>query len=813
MGMAARYKALTTILICVPAAVLAVLIARYGVDVPFWDQFFPVGLSASAHRGQFNIHNLWLQRNESRSFFPYLLFILIDFLAQGNVKYEMFAMLVVAALVLWNVYRLAGMTMAPGWGRSVAIVLSSLLIFSPVQWQNWLWGIQLICFMPIACLTSAIVVCYSKLEAWIKLCVSAALATVATYSFANGMICWVVLLGVVLAQFRTALGRVMASLAWAAFAGASLSAYFYRYRWLPNTSGLRDLPGFAVKAVRCFLAFLGAPLGLGKGLGDLNLAIRVGLLVLILMCLTALQLVRRRREQGIWSNSAPWLTLAAYSLCSATLTTIGRGRDTQIFLLDSRYTTFSLYAIVALIFLLPIAYAKSGSRQLGTLLGLALTALFLVLHTRNFWYAVIEMRELRVERLQAKACLAFTNVITSSCQTERLDPDPIELKQVAWAIAQVGFAHPALASSPDPLSLSVSPDMPSRYGAFESLTKIKSGWYRAYGYAILPERSEPADGVLLSYRLDGHRTLFAIADRTDDRSDIASSLGRREYKNSGWEQWIKVPAGADLIEAWAYDALTGQLFPLAGPRRVDQSPVENIDFTAGNGGSFEYAASGDPTIAGGWAVLPDHRSPADRVLLTCGSGDPIVATVGPYLPRPDIGKPFYDFSVKPGWRVSIPRARMPPPGCEMKAWSWGRQTHAAAISIPIRTIAPAAIHLAPLGSIDIPAPNSTVTGVVTFGGWVLSSAGNSKVDLWREPKPGEAGRSNGLILLGTAASAGARPDVEALYPNYPDSASAGWGYRLHSNELGNGSFRIHTIAHDLAGNSIDLGVRTIIVKN
>jgi hypothetical protein len=279
-------------------------------------------------------------------------------------------MLMVAALVLWNVRRLAVLTLPSGWGRSLAVILSSLLIFSPVQWENWLWGIQLICFVPIACLTGAIVACYTKLGAWTKLFISAALALVATYSFANGMICWVAMYGLVVVQFRTISERVKAAVAWAAFAGGSLSLYFHGYVWLPTTARLRDLPGFPAKAARCFLVFLGAPLGLGRGLEDVNLAMSVGAIVLLLVGLVIFELVHRRSEKEIFRQAGAWLTLAAYSLCSGIVTTIGRGRDTQVFLLDSRYTTFSLYTIVALMSLLLILYGKALlSKLAGSVIG------------------------------------------------------------------------------------------------------------------------------------------------------------------------------------------------------------------------------------------------------------------------------------------------------------------------------------------------------------------------------------------------------------------------------------------------------------
>jgi len=128
---------------------------------------------------------------------------------------------------------------------------------------------------------------------------------------------------------------------------------------------------------------------------------------------------------------------------------------------------------------------------------------------------------------------------------------------------------------------------------------------------------------------------------------------------------------------------------------------------------------------------------------------------------------------------------------------------------------------APFGSFDTPVPaSSNVSGSVGFTGWALSVAGISTVDIWREPNPGEPA---GLAYIGTANLVlGARPDVQGLFPNDPENASAGWGFLMLTNELpsnngntgvGNGSYNIHAIAHDFGGLSTDLGTKTIVVDN
>jgi len=95
--------------------------------------------------------------------------------------------------------------------------------------------------------------------------------------------------------------------------------------------------------------------------------------------------------------------------------------------------------------------------------------------------------------------------------------------------------------------------------------------------------------------------------------------------------------------------------------------------------------------------------------------------------------------------------------------------------------------------------------------------------IWREPVVGETAQSNGLVFIGNAIFvAGARPDVQATYPNAPLNYRAGWGYMLLTNFLpnasgsgasGNGTYKLHAIITNASGQTLDLGAHAITVDN
>lgn len=134
----------------------------------------------------------------------------------------------------------------------------------------------------------------------------------------------------------------------------------------------------------------------------------------------------------------------------------------------------------------------------------------------------------------------------------------------------------------------------------------------------------------------------------------------------------------------------------------------------------------------------------------------------------------------------------------------------------------------PIGQVDSPAQGATgVRGAIVLSGWAIDDIGVSAVTIYRnclaeEPQancqvgviPGrEADR---VVSLGEAEQVpGARPDIEAAFPQYPGSR-AGWGLLILSNTLprstgtyspfgGQGPLTLYAVASDAEGQRTLLG--------
>jgi hypothetical protein len=116
----------------------------------------------------------------------------------------------------------------------------------------------------------------------------------------------------------------------------------------------------------------------------------------------------------------------------------------------------------------------------------------------------------------------------------------------------------------------------------------------------------------------------------------------------------------------------------------------------------------------------------------------------------------------------------------------------------------------PFGSFSTPVDGSTVSGSIAVTGWALDDVGVESVKIYRQD-------NGSLVYIGNAVFVeGARPDVELLYPDYPNNSRAGWGYMMLTNFLpngGNGTYTLFAKATDVEGNEATLGTKTITCDN
>lgn len=565
---------LAFLLAIIPAVLTGILIVKYGVNVPFWDQWPLASMYQKIYAGNLTFQDLIAQHNESRKFFPRLLFIGLAYLTGGDLRYEMLVIFILACLVSFNLYRLSLLTVG---GSKVKLLLlaclSNLLIFSPIQHENWLFSIQVVVLAPIACLTLSILAAYSNLSLRTKILIGIVLSTISTFSYANGLLCWILVFpAIALANpqaWKGLLKQKWLIVAWGVGFISNAVLYFYDYKKPPYHPSFNEGLLQPLKAINYFLVFLGMPLAQN----NLTVATIVGAFLLFTLIGLVLYLLKFWHQNNLIYRTTGWLIMAAYTLISAAVTTSGRVGFGIEQALSSRYAIFAICLPIALIYLVAITLEDAADRKILDGKNLTLNRIFssmltmlIFLHLITAAYGINQMQETQISRYKGKACLLWINVVKDDDCLKIIWADPNDTKVKANALNNLGFFKPKLLNSNQIEKLKGNQVPGLDYGWMDAIEPAGKDKYRVRGWAVLPEKESPAHAVVLSYEnKEGESIAFALATTDIKRKDVAKILNKKAYVDSGWEKLIfvdKIPKTAGKIKAWAFDADTGKAFEL-----------------------------------------------------------------------------------------------------------------------------------------------------------------------------------------------------------------------------------------------------------
>jgi MFS family permease len=321
-----------------PVAV-ALFVLRSAANVPIYDEWVWSPLVVAAHTGTLTWADLWAQQNSHRTVVPTLIALGLAALDGWDTRIEGLASVVLAALVQFGLLALivrrfgAERGLRPFW-------VASLLVFSLVQSENFIWGFQLSWFVvdvAVLGLVLALTGFPGGARGGVRFAAAVLCALAASLSMIFGFAAWIA--GFVMLLQARARERTLLLALWtvaAAVCSAVFLAGYHRpadeHGWfLEDPAPWRDVPQFA-------LAVLGTPLGLWGGRWVCEL---LGVAVCVAFAVAA----RRAHRNG--EEIAPWTGLFAFAAGFAVMTAIGRtayGLDNA---LVSRYATPSSLAWIA----------------------------------------------------------------------------------------------------------------------------------------------------------------------------------------------------------------------------------------------------------------------------------------------------------------------------------------------------------------------------------------------------------------------------------------------------------------------------------
>ena len=514
--------AFTFLVLALPALCLGCLIFRYGVDTPWGDQWDGMAhLFEKMQAGNLRLADFFAFHNEHRIFFPRLLSFALARLTHWNIRAEMLVIWVLLCVCSVNIWQLARAT---DWRDSRnapwLLLASNILLFTPLQWENLLWGFQIGFLLPLATTTAAFWVATSGRRP-LDFLGTMVLCLITTFSIASGFTSWFLtapLLFFTQARVRSARDRIWWSV-WLSVALASIFVYFHGFR----QPAAHPSEWYAIQhplgTIRFLLAYLGNPFYSRTALTPVAVVQGIGLTLLISLAVCVRYFWHWRKDRTLIAQAAPWFSLAGITLANGLLTMIGRVGFGISGATPSRYVSFAVMLPIGLIFLGMIvlrhwqAHSSPNPKLVTVRVGAAVYAsalsIFLLvasIQCVTYWTGFQHIR------LTGKSVLLLSRVLD----------EPASLKRyVHWAgpalrpridvLDQLGYLHPSSVRSPLIREIAAS-TQGEIFGELTALGRPAAGELIASGWAILPARHRPADSVLLAYEnAEGEWIIFARA--------------------------------------------------------------------------------------------------------------------------------------------------------------------------------------------------------------------------------------------------------------------------------------------------------------
>jgi hypothetical protein len=292
--------------------------------------------------GTWQMSDLWKQHNEHRLVIPRLFFLTDVFLFRGSNAFLVTTNVVIQflhVLLLW--YVSARTRLAPPARWAVAIA-TPLFLFSAANLENFVWAFQtqfvLVFFAVSAACVALLQLSSSPRLSWLIL--TLVMGAVATFSLANGLLIWPILIGLAVVSGLGWQTTAVVTVAGLAIGGLCLLSFTpHPGHASPFESLLSPLTVFRYAAL-----YLSGPFGSlcgyrpGIALGSLGMLLTMGL---------ALEAIRHRRQ--LPPARFALLGITGFIVASAFVTALGRINFPLEQALSARYMTPVLIYWVATI--------------------------------------------------------------------------------------------------------------------------------------------------------------------------------------------------------------------------------------------------------------------------------------------------------------------------------------------------------------------------------------------------------------------------------------------------------------------------------
>jgi hypothetical protein len=528
------------LLILLPAALALLYVRAFGVSVVFTDAWAMVSIFDKWSSGKLRFSDLFAQHLEHRMFFPKSIELLLGNITKYDNVAEMY-LIQVCFLATLVILFLAFRRSASSW--LFLFVPVSLLIFSFRQYDNMLWGYQIsFAFTQTFGVLTFFLLHVLGGKGFKKSALVAALgsATIASFSTVQGLFVWPAGLFQLFISPLENRAKKVSIVVWSLAGLGEWIAYFVGYEKPGNTPSLFYALQHPAVGTQYFLSLLGSSLFWEQ------VPAFVGGLLLACLALVSLVLIYKDRKLGEYSF---WISLMLYSFLILAFITLGRSGYGVGQAMVSRYTTFSILAVVSIYAILAKTAFEKRSHT-NTVLFVALSGVILLSAVVSYSEGIEAGSKERVSREKAAFVLSTYESQPDELLSKKLNPSAKLIRKRAPVLQRLGynvFSEPQARGSLPPLS-ALSPVTSPTSSGIDTITAPgisqqnrsiivpqDASFIQLTGWAIDANNKSTAGGVYI----DVDDKLFPTFYGTD-RQDVADSFGIPSYRYSGFERAIPV---------------------------------------------------------------------------------------------------------------------------------------------------------------------------------------------------------------------------------------------------------------------------------
>jgi len=640
-------------LCAIPLFALCAMLIRYSANIPFWDEWELISILDKINNGTLTFYDLWIQHNEHRIFFPKIIMLTLAIITNWNVYFELAVNVILGILifcaVLISIKKTTEIT-AP----KMLIIFSSFLIFSFIQWENWIWGWQIQIFLNILMVFISLLSFHlHNIAGYFTSIIS---GFIATFSFANGILVWpILILMLVIHPLIDKEAKVKRIAFFSVVFLINVLLFYYDYHIPESNSSIFYSFSHPLEFIGYILAYLGSPLAGFEGIFTIVFG-GVGLVIYLVIAYHVITNKSVRTEGMIF-----WLSASLYPIFSAMISALGRVVFGYEQALASRYTTISIVFWLSLTILVIMCtdYFKGLFRlSNGYAFNSIFKTIFLTVVIISFAYNSLFAYRNWIARYYGIKPLETELISCNESNYTHVYPEVDTLKSYITSLSNLkmsvfSFKNQTVYEIPGPSSGIID----TTRGDLNARTLTPNGCLYLSGWVVDAEKNSTVDQVVAVV----NNEIVMESPVNIDRPDVADVYKNPDFINSGWQMEIRgqfLPYGESSIDLYGIREKNKAYFKIGTVNvRVmegkDPSTIEVAEFVndpAQGLGVFDNLNYDGTYLSGsGWAVSPLPEDSDVEVIIT-DANHHILAHAWVMEERADIADHFQDESKRiSGW--------------------------------------------------------------------------------------------------------------------------------------------------------------------